>query len=107
MKSKRAADGILEGLIQARDHAKGINQDVRTIRIKIEPLPELDCKSIKEIRLNAGLTQVVFARAIGVSPKSVEAWERGRNLPQGPALRLLDMVRKDPGLLQKHNIIQQ
>lgn len=107
MGKKRAADSILEGLLQAKEHAEGHTASVRTTRVKIEPLPEMDSRQIKEIRMNAGLTQVVFARAIGVSPKSIEAWECGRNQPQGPALRLLDMVRKDPEILHRQNIIQQ
>jgi len=30
---------------------------------------------------------------LGVSPKNIEAWEAGRNVPQGIAQRLLQMLQ--------------
>ena len=44
------------------------------------------------IRNNAGMTQLVFANYMGVSKKTVEAWECGRSHPTGsvlPSLRFL------------------
>ena len=38
------------------------------------------------------MTQAVFANYMGVSPKTVEAWELGRTHPTGPAYRLLDIL---------------
>ena len=49
--------------------------------------------------------QVLFAGLMGVSPKTVEAWEAGRNMPDGPARRILSMLKTDPGLPQRFNII--
>ena len=40
----------------------------------------------------AGMTQSVFAAYMGVSPKTVEAWECGRTHPTGPVFRLLDIL---------------
>jgi len=40
---------------------------------------------IKQIRQKTGLSQVIFAGSLGVgvpSPKTVEAWENGRNKPE-------------------------
>ena len=51
------------------------------------------------------MTQVLFAGLMGVSPKTVEAWEAGRNMPDGPARRILSMLKTDPGLPQRFNII--
>ena len=51
------------------------------------------------------MTQVLFAGFMGVSPKTVEAWEAGRNMPDGPARRILAMLKVDPALPQKLNII--
>jgi putative transcriptional regulator len=44
------------------------------------------------IRNKAGMTQAVFANYMGVSKKTVEAWELGRTHPTGPAYRLLDIL---------------
>ncbi|MCR4763895.1 MAG: helix-turn-helix domain-containing protein [Lachnospiraceae bacterium] len=40
------------------------------------------------------MTQAVFANYMGVSPKTVEAWERGRSHPTGPAYRLLSILEQ-------------
>lgn len=40
------------------------------------------------------MTQAVFADYMGVSSKTVEAWECGRTHPTGPANRLLDILQE-------------
>ena len=42
--------------------------------------------------MKAGMTQSVFAAYMGVSKKTVEAWEGGRTHPTGPACRLLHIL---------------
>ena len=41
------------------------------------------------------MTQAVFANYMGVSSKTVEAWEKGTNHPTGSACRLLDILSSD------------
>lgn len=41
------------------------------------------------------MTQSVFAAYMGVSKKTVEAWEGGRTHPSGSAFRLLEMLASD------------
>ena len=41
------------------------------------------------------MTQSVFATYMGVSKKTVEAWECGRSHPTGPVFRLLDILNSD------------
>lgn len=53
-------------------------------------------EEIREICISTGLTQVLFAKYMGVSPKTVEAWETGRNHPEEAACRLLTLTRNDP-----------
>ena len=38
------------------------------------------------------MTQAVFASYLGVSTKTVEAWELGRTHPTGPANRLIGIL---------------
>ena len=60
---------------------------------------------IKEIRKSVGMTQVLFAKYLGVSLKTVEAWEAGRNQPNGTACRLLAITKKDPMFPKSSGIV--
>ncbi len=35
---------------------------------------------------------MLFAQYLGVSPKTVEAWEAGKNKPSGSSSRLLELL---------------
>ncbi len=69
------------------------------------PPREYGACEIKEIRNSLGMTQAVFALFMGVSKKTVEAWESGRNMPDGPARRLLAMVQADPEIPARYGIV--
>ena len=97
-------DGIMQGLQEAIDYNEG-KIKARTKTISIEPVPEFAAPEIKSIRNELGMTQVLFAGFMGVSTKTVEAWEAGRNMPDGPARRILAMLKVDPQLPQKLNIV--
>lgn len=97
-------DGIMQGLNEAVAHNEG-KLKARTKVMSIEPIPEFEAAEIKSIRNDLGMTQVLFAGFMGVSPKTVEAWEAGRNMPDGPARRILAMVKLDPYLPQRMNIV--
>jgi len=51
---------------------------------------------IKQIRKNLGLSQQQFSQLVYVSVKTLQNWEQGRRQPQGPALALLMILKKDP-----------
>ncbi len=97
-------DGIMQGLNEAINYNKGKTK-ARTAKMSVEPVPEFKAREIKSIRTELGMTQVLFAGFMGVSTKTVEAWESGRNMPDGPARRILSMLRTDPTLPQKMNIV--
>lgn len=56
-----------------------------------EPIPPEEIKAIRE---REQVSQPVFARYLNVSKNLVSDWERGNKRPGGPALRLLNLVRK-------------
>ena len=96
--------GIVQGLEEAIAYNEG-KVKARTNTISISPVPDFEAKEIKNIRNELGMTQVLFAGFMGVSTKTVEAWESGRNMPDGPARRILSMLEVDPSLPQRFNII--
>jgi putative transcriptional regulator len=86
----------LEGSL---DYVKG-NRKLRTTQYSIPELPKIGSEDIKRIRNKLELTQEAFSLILGVSKKTVEAWESGRNSPQGPASRVISMLDKQPGILK-------
>ena len=92
------------GLEEAIAYEQGTLQ-AKTRTVSVTPLNSYDANEIKQIRNNSGLTQVVFAAFMGVSVKTVEAWESGRNHPAGPACRLLALTKSDPQFPQKSGVV--
>ena len=86
---------IMQGLNEAVEHQQG-KGNARTVKMKIRPVPDFAACEIKEIRQQTGLSQVMFAFSLGVSPKTVEAWECGRNTPEGASRRMLEIAKADP-----------
>ena len=95
---------IKTGLEQAIQYEKG-KLNAKTITLSILPVDSFTPEKIKSIRKSTGLTQVMFAKYIGVSTKTVEAWEAGRNHPEGAACRMLAMTQNDPSFPVKSGII--
>ena len=84
-------DDLSQGLTEAIEFEKGTGKAKVTSYI-IAPVREYNNKEIREIRNRAGMTQSVFASYMGVSKKTVEAWENGRTHPTGPAYRLMNIL---------------
>jgi putative transcriptional regulator len=82
------AKRITQGLKEARDHARGA--PVRGLAVHVPK--SID---VQAIRTKTGLSQVDFAKAIGVSPGTLRNWEQKRRIPDGPARVLLALVKKD------------
>jgi len=40
-----------------------------------------------------------------VSKKTIEVWEAGRNVPSGSASRLVEIIDKDKGILERERIM--
>ena len=84
---------LQEGLNQAIAYEKGKGK-AKIKRFVILPVKKYTNEEIRNIRNKSGMTQTVFANYMGVSKKTVEAWETGRTHPTGPAYRLLDILEQ-------------
>jgi putative transcriptional regulator len=90
-------DELIQGLNEAIEWADG-KRELRTTRIK--PLKRYSPEQIKAIRRKAKLSQSLFGGLIGVSTKSVSAWESGKRVPTGSASRLIELIEsRDKQLL--------
>lgn len=97
-------DKIKTGLEEAIAYEQG-TLEAQTTKLTVKPVSHYDAEEIKSIRINAGMTQAIFAEFMGVSVKTVEAWEAGRNHPIGSACRLLYLTKADPAFPQKAGIL--
>ena len=81
------------------DFVRGIprTQRERIIRGQIDPV-----KDIIALRRFAGLSQEGFAEALGISVHTLRNWEQGRRRPEGPALALLRVAARHPGVLREN-----
>ena len=66
-----------------------------------EPIEPLRPKDVAAIRRQLNVSQSVFAALLNVPKVTAISWEKGRRKPTGAALRLLDLVRKKPEILQE------
>lgn len=96
-------ESIVQGLNEAIEYEKG-TISARTNTVSVAPLPEIKSNQIKDIRASLNMTQGIFAAVMGVSIKTVEAWEAGTNTPSGTAKRMLSLLQSDPDLPKKYNI---
>lgn len=99
-------ESIMTGLNEAIEYEQGKISAEKTT-LTVEPLPDISAEEIKKIRNNLGLTQSVFAAVIGVSTKTVEAWESGTNRPIGPARRMISIIQFNPDILESCHIINE
>ena len=54
----------------------------------------LPAHDIRQIRLEARMSQAVFAAVLNVSVSSVQKWESGEKKPSGASLKLLHLVKR-------------
>ena len=105
MKTKtRVADDILKGLEEVLEYKQG-KRNLRRRHVAIAPLPVYKAKKIKAIREGLNFSQNIFALTLGVSIKTIEAWEAGSSEPIGPARRMLELIEQDSTVLERYHII--
>ncbi len=117
LKARDAKRDIGAELLQAVQEIKA-GKSARTTRF--EPLPDGSVRrtvaladgaiqkqevlvgpqwQLMALRTQAGLSQSEFARATGVSVRTLQEWEQGRKIPSGAAQSLLKLISRHPELL--------
>jgi DNA-binding transcriptional regulator YiaG len=59
-------------------------------------------EDIAALRRFVRLTQEQFSQALGISIHTLRNWEQGRRTPEGPALALLRIAAKHPGIIREN-----
>lgn len=58
----------------------------------LPPVKELTAAQIKRIRMKNKASQAVFAAYLNTGKSTVQKWEQGQKKPNGPSLKLLNLV---------------
>ena len=57
--------------------------------------------AVAKARLKTGLSQVQFARALQISPRTLQEWEQGRRQPSGSAKALIKIAFRHPEVIKE------
>jgi putative transcriptional regulator len=87
-------EGLMQGMKEASDFIR--SSELKGGKIHIPA--EIDAAAI---RAKTGLSQLGFAKQIGVSVATLRNWEQGRRVPDGPAQVLLRLLNEDPKIVQR------
>jgi len=92
---KSILDMVHEG---AKDlHDAGVMNDV-TMRefdaLCLPPVENYSSEQIKSIRMRSKASQSVFAAYLNINKSTVQKWEQGVKKPNGPSMKLLNIVDK-------------
>ncbi len=82
--------------------AKGLHEagvmDTRTMRefdvLCLQPVKALNAAQIRRLRTRNRVSQAVFAAYLNTSLSTVQKWECGQKRPNGPSLKLLNLVEQ-------------
>jgi len=88
-------------LDMVHDGAKDLHQtglvDDMTMRefdvLCLQPVKTFSAEQIKRLRLKAKASQGVFAAYLNISKSTVQKWEQGVKKPNGPSLKLLNLIQ--------------
>ena len=90
---ERLKQGLEEGIAHVQ---KGLT--LRTVEVPEEP-PEIDGPTLAAMRVQAAMSQSVFAKLLNVSTKTLQSWEQGVRRPSDASRRLLQIFSEQPGML--------
>jgi putative transcriptional regulator len=101
MMTDKESSVLLESASQALAMVQGSKLIGGRISVRQAPAQPRarDKKDIVELRERLNFSQGMLARALNVSPSTVQAWEAGRRTPSDAALKLLAIAEKHPEAL--------
>ncbi len=87
----------LRGLHDALEKGESLPErfTMKTVELHLDPR-EYGPEEVQKVREQLRASQGVFAKLLGISIKTLQAWEQGNNPPTPMARRLLDTIQKDP-----------
>lgn len=95
---KKAIGNTVQDLINNGIKTSFSVKELKELGVKI-PDVEINAKDVKKIREKVKMSQGVFAKLLNVNSSSVKQWEQGKRNPSGSTKVLLELLKKDPEIL--------
>jgi len=95
---KKAVGNTVQDLLKRGIKTSFTEKELKELGVEI-PQIEMSVKDIQAIRERIKLSQNVFAKILNVSSSSVRQWEQGKRTPTGSTKVLLELLRKNPNIL--------
>lgn len=97
------AEELVRAVESVANHATGHGgQKLRVTKVAAaKPAPAVTAAQVRAIRTRLKVSQADFAAVLNVPVVTAASWERGQRSPSGAALRLLQLVKKNPELVTK------
>ncbi len=97
------AEALVGSVEAMAAHVQGKRKlTMRTTALRVpRAITPMRSRDVAAIRRQLNVSQAVFAALLNVPKVTAISWEKGRRKPTGAALRLLDLIRRQPGLLEE------
>ena len=96
--AKEALGSAVQSMANVGIKVSFTKKELDDLGVKV-PLVKLRADEIKNIRKSMNLSQMVFAKLLNVSLSSIRQWEQGVRKPSGSTMILLELLQKDPTIL--------
>jgi len=75
-------------------------QSIREMKAgKVARVTQVAPNEVAAARMKTGLSQAQFAKALHISPRTLQEWEQGRRHPSGAAQALIQIVFRHPEVI--------
>ena len=88
---------LKSGLEDSVAYSKG-ELSLKTAELPFPP-PTVSANDVRVLRQSLHMSQAVFAATLNVSTKPIQSWEQGLREPSDAALRMIQIVRVNPGVV--------
>ena len=83
-----------------RDLGAELLQSIREIKAgKGRVVAKIEVAPVVMVRMKSGLSRPEFASLLGISVRTLQAWEQGRRQPSGTARTLITIAKQQPEVL--------
>jgi putative transcriptional regulator len=85
-----------------RDLGAELLESVRQMKAgRAGRIHQVEVPPVVSARIKSGLSQIAFAKLLGVSVRTLQDWEQGRRQPNGAAKTLITIAERRPDVLKE------